>query len=212
MKKITVIIVTGILAVVLTVIQINIVQNATKKEEYSKVLAFTRSLEANEKISKDMLETIEVPLSLLPAGYSSLLEDFTGNYLTRVVYEGEIALLQDVTPVNPDDSGILRKTQEDNVLISIKPDPEKAVAWQIQQEQTVNVLFVPHRNEEMKSFCLECIRVAGIINEKFTWSDDTDSSESDTKPVYLILEVTSEEAEMIASARQSGSFELILKD
>lgn len=212
MKKLSIIIVTLILAVALTVIQINVVQNATVKEEYIQVFAFTRSVEVNEIITQDMLQSVEVPLSLLPAGYICLLEDFTGNYLTREVYKGEIALRQDVTPVNPDDYGILRKTQDSNVFISIKPDPERAVAWQIRQEHWVDVIFVPQRSEEKESFRLENIRVAGITNEKFTWSNDTDSSESDTKPVYLILEVTSEDAQMIATARQFGSFELILKD
>lgn len=211
MKRISVIIVTGILAVILTIIQINLIKNATKKEEYAIAYVYTCSMEAHNEMSEDMLKAVNVPLSLLPTGYGAQKEDLEG-YLTRDVYEGEIALTNDVTSESPDNTSLLQKTQEDHVFISLKPDPDKVVAWQVKPESRVDVLFIPRQNDETKSFRLKDKRVAGITDENFTMTNLSDSSDSKDKPLYLILEVTLEEAELIASARQFGSFEMILKE
>jgi hypothetical protein len=212
MKKISILILTGIIAIALTAVQIRIVKNAAEEEEKVEAFVYTRSFQKGDEALPSMLKSVSVPVSLVPSGYCTHKEELTDRYFTRDVYAGEIALAHDISSVNPKDTELLQKTKEENVFISIKPDPERTVAWQVEKDHKVDIFFVPYRNEEIASFRLESIRIAGIVDDGFSIPDSGSRNQQGKKPVYLILEVTVEDAEKIASSRPFGYFDVILRD
>ncbi len=216
MKKITMIIITLILAIVLTVIQINIVKKAEKGEEQIEAVVYSGTYESGTMLTDNMLKVIKIPKSITPSGLCSQATEVLGGYLLRSVYEGEIVLLQTITSEVPEQNDILSENRdsEGSVLISLKPDPDKAVAWQLKPGQKVNLLYTPTRtgNDSLSFFKLENIKVAGIADDTFSLLDVEGVVSKKVKPIYLILDVTPEEAKMISHAKINGSIEIVRVD
>jgi hypothetical protein len=179
-----------LLGLVLTVIEVNWIQNE-KKNDTQPVVTLTRSIEAGSTIKKSDLTVKEIDKTLWSDGYVSKPEDVTGKTVLIGMESHSIIT-----------SGSLKENayglpETGNAITAIKLAPEEALCWTLATGEPVNVVLV---DSTLVLRDLGEVTVKGLYDNYLMDSD---------VPVYVLVEGKRKTIENIVSHRESGQMELL---
>ncbi len=179
-----------LLGLILTVMEINWIQNE-KKMDTVPVVALTKSVEAGSTIKRTDLAIKEIDKSLWSEGYVSKLEDVAGKTLL-VGMEGHSVVTKGSLKENA-----YASPESGNALTTIKLAPEEALCWTLSTGEPVNVVLVDS---------MLVLRDLGEVTVKGLY--DNYLMDSDV-PVYVLVEGSRKTIENIVTHRESGQMELL---
>ncbi len=179
-----------LLGLVLTVIEINWIQNE-KKMDTVPVVSLARDIEAGSTIKRTDLVIKEIDKSLWSDGYASKLEDVSGKTILISMESHSIIT-----------SGSLKENaygspESGNAITTIKLAPEEALCWTLATGEYVNVVLV---DSALVLRDLGEVTVKGLYDNYLMDSD---------VPVYVLVEGKRKTIENIVSHREAGQMELL---
>jgi pilus assembly protein CpaB len=208
--------------ILLVVIEMKIISNASGYETREKVVAAARDIGRDTVITPEMLETREISSSAVHKDAVRSIDEAVGMRSAADIYDGEVLLKRRLTEKVADTVELLNKS---NRLSCIKPDWDQANAWQLEKDQYVDIVFVPNHPDQ-DGACPEAagvlsvppaqtgmkmvkdVRIAGLVDED---GKPAKSGDDEKNPKYILFEVTQEQAVFLAYAKSKGKLELIAK-
>jgi Flp pilus assembly protein CpaB len=205
--------------ILLIVIEMKIISNASGYETREKVVVAARNIGMDAVITGDMLEIREISSGAVHRDAVRNIDEAVGMRAAADIYDGEVLLRGRLTEKESDAVEALNKS---NRLFSLKPEWDQVNAWQLEKDQYVDVVFVPnHLNQD--GVCPEApgvlsvppaqtgirmmknIRIAGFVDED---GEPVKDGGTGKVPRYILLEVTQEQAVFLAYAKSNGRVEL----
>lgn len=179
-----------LLGLILTIVEINWIQNE-KKIDMVPVVSLNKSIEAGSTIKKMDLIIKEIDKSLWSEGYANKLEDVVGK--TALIGMESYSIVT---------KGSLKENaygspESGNAITTIKLAPEEALCWTLATGEPVNVVIVDS---------MLVLRDLGEVTVKGLY--DNYLMDSDV-PVYVLVEGKRKTIENIVSNRESGQMELL---
>ena len=163
-NKITLLGLTALITLIIFFISTYIQKQMIDYEPTISCLAFKENVESNEKITQDMFEKVNMPISYLAT--TKIVQDFSeidGLYLKDKVYKGQIAIREQLD------------TKENLAIYEVEPGKEKVaikiqsaehgMSYSIKENSLINV-YATLKNEYANTFLTE--------NERLTLGDEYD--------------------------------------
>lgn len=202
-----------VIAVILFILEVFLIKNIAGIQDKKKVVYTNTKIAANTRITAEMLIVKEVPGNLAHKLSFSDISQAVGKKARTDLEDGEMLLSSKIGTYGSMDG--LAVTTPGNRLCCLDLKGDQANGWCIAADQRVDILFVPDpgrvdKNSSMQPDGQSCIklnsiRVAAIIDDKLKIIKDTDALKS---PKYMMVEVTPEQAEMLAFAKGNGRIEI----
>ncbi|NLP08319.1 MAG: hypothetical protein GX385_08985 [Clostridiaceae bacterium] len=208
-----------VIVILLAVIEMKIISNASGYEAGEKVVVALRDISRDTVITDEMLEIREISSGAVHRDAVRNIGEAVGLRAAADIYSGEALLKSRLTDKAADAVEVLNKS---NRLFCIKPEWDQANAWQLEKDQCVDVVFIPNHLKQDNT-CPEAagvvsvlpaqtgikvmknIRIAGFVDED---GEIVKSGEDEKIPRYIIFEVTQEQAVFLAYAKSNGRLEL----
>lgn len=208
-----------IIVIVLMVVEMTIISNASGDDIKQKVVFARVRIEKNTVITANMLEIREISSD---AVHQDALDDMNEAVAMRAGMDIETGEMLLNAKLLPDERDIIRAKDSSKRLISIELRVDQANAWQLTEDQYVDIIYVPNNRGEQDRppsagdvvdastvqngvKMMKGIRIAGVVDED---AKMVDISESESIPKYVSFEVTQEQAVFIAYAKNNGKLEL----
>jgi Flp pilus assembly protein CpaB len=209
---------TLVIVILLVVIEMTIISNASGYEAKQKVVFAARDIKKDALITEEMLEIREISSEAVHKDAVRNISDASNMYAASSICSGEMLLKSRLTAEAPDRIEALDKSKR---LFCAKMEFDQANAWQLEKDQHVDIIYIPNhgeRNEDVPEAAgvlsmypaesgvklIKAVRVAGLIDEKGKPAGDG----SDEMPRYILFEVTEEQAVFLAFAKRYGRLEL----
>lgn len=223
MKKINILIISSISAVILFIL-LTIVQGKIIKKEAT-VIAYISNIDLlrDSKLDKSHYKEVKIPLSLaLDSNIITDVKELEGKYVKEPINKGQIIFKQDVAKKDE-----LKIIEADNKLerIAIKvKESQNAVAYQIKPKDRIHLYFTGKSSVIKNTFLkygidfdinvsdnllqskkiIEDIEILGIYDEAGRSYENSEYSRLDT----IVIAVEAKTAEMINNLRTQGTFDI----
>ncbi len=208
-----------IIVIVLMVVEMTIISNASGDDIKQKVVFASARIEKNTVITANMLEIREISSD---AVHQDALDNMNEAVAMRAGMDIEAGEMLLNAKLMPDECVITRAKDASKRLISAELRVDQANAWQLTEDQYVDIIYVPNNGGEQNqvpsaegvvdaSFAqngvkmMKGVRIAGVIDEN---AKMVDIPESESIPKYVSFELTQEQAVFIAYAKNNGKLEL----
>lgn len=207
------------IVVLLVAVEMAMISNASGYEVKEKVIFAKVHIDKNTVITADMLELREIGASAVHPDALKSKDDAVKKKSGMDIEAGEMMLEAKLSSVGRE---IILVKNRSNRLISVEFEVDQANGWQLAEEQYVDLIFVPNQSEQQKQppgavgmsamapatygvKVLKNIRIAGIIDKEGKLVDILEPKDI---PRYISFEVTEEQADFLAYAKNSGKLEL----
>lgn len=208
-----------IILIVLVAVEMTIVSYASREDIKQKVVCAAVRIEKNTVITADMLEVREISSDAVHPDAVNSIDEAVAMRAGMVIEAGEMLLRAKLLPDEPD---IIRAQDINKRLISAELRVDQANAWQLAENQHVDIIYVPNNGsgEDKPPVAegvadassasngvkvIKDIRIAGVMDEE---ANKVDITETESIPKYVSFEVTQEQAVFIAYAKNNGKLEL----
>ncbi len=208
-----------IIVIVLMVVEMTIISNASGDDIKQKVVFASVRIEKNTVITANMLEIREISSD---AVHQDALDNMNEAVAMRAEMDIEAGEMLLNAKLLPDERVIIRAKDASKRLISAELRVDQANAWQLTEDQCVDIIYVPNNGGEQDCppsaegvvdaslaqngvKMMKGVRIAGVVDED---AKMVDISESESMPKYVSFEVTQEQAVFIAYAKNNGKLEL----
>lgn len=208
-----------LIVVLLVVLQMAIISNASGYDVKESVVFAKMRIEKNTVITGDMLETREIGREAVHPDSLRSAAEAVSKRAAMDIEAGEMLL---VPKVSSDLFDIVKAEDPASRLVALELEADQANAWQMSDEQHVDIIFIPKDGEKRDRapaadgiidaapvssgvMILKNIRIAGLLDED---TEIIDGKESEKVPKYASLEVTADQSVFIAYAKNSGKLEL----
>ncbi len=219
MKRFGWIILALIILIVLVAAEMTIVSYASREDVKQKVVCAVVRIEKNTVITGNMLEVREISSDAVHPDALNSIDEAVAMRAGMVIEAGEMMLKSKLLP---DEDDIIRAQDINKRLISAELRVDQANAWQLTENQYVDIIYVPNNGggqdqplevnevEDASSApngvkVIKGIRIAGVLDED---AKRVDIPETESIPKYVSFEVTQEQAVFIAYAKNNGKLEL----
>ena len=189
--------------VVLSLFESLLIKGLSGQKQMIGVCVSKFEIPQNTVISEEMIALQSLPTDALPAFVITNQQDIVGKFSTISLQPGELISSNRIIV---DQDGTL--TSKGKVRISLMPDSQDALGWQLDKGEFVNLLCYKNAIEDFKISEFKNIKIIDLIDSGFKSIKQTDL---DKKPKYLLLEVTPSEARDIAKWRAIGKVVIIGK-
>jgi len=213
LRRIKLIVLTFLLAVMLLAIEVIIVKSAAKYEPEISVVYAKVHIPEGAVIQEGMLQERKVNISVAHRRSVRNIKDAVGKRARMDIEEGEMMLAGKL--VSEGDMQSIRVEDKNSRLFSVEFKGDQANGWQLKAGQHVDIIFVP--NEKAKASTewqsgyagsiqiLRSVRVAALIDEK---GRQLKNYEREVTPRYISFEVTDRQCEFLAFAKGNGRLEI----
>jgi len=200
MNKTGKIIIIVISIVVLSLFEVIMIRGLAGQKQSVKVFIAKADIPQNSLITEKMLSEQSFPNDSLPAFSAQDKSEILGRFTDSAFKSGEVITTTHLAL----DNARLIKTKS-NVLISLMPDTEDVLAWQVKKGEYINLLCF--KNDQNKTlFEIKNVKIAEMVDVSFKPVKD---GELDRKPKYIILETTAKQAKEIVVWKSTGKIVLI---
>lgn len=212
MKKVSFIILTLVLAVILLAIEVVIVKSASKYEPESSIVFAKTRIPENTVIQEAMLLEKKVNISMIHRQSIRNIRDAIGKRARIGIEEGEMILTGKLS--RGDEMEEIEVKDKNNRLFSVEFKGDQANGWWLMTGQYVDIIFIPNEKARGQAVQqqvvtsiqrLRNIRIAALIDEKGKLLKNYGRS---TLPKYISFEVTDEQCEFLAYAKSNGRLEI----
>lgn len=207
------------IVIVLMVVEMTIISNASGDDVKQKVVFARARIEKNTVIAVNMLEIREISTE---AVHQDALDDINEAVAMRAGMDIEAGEMLLNAKLLPDERDIIRAKDPSKRLISVELRVDQANAWQLTEDQYVDIIYVPNNGDgqdrppsaggvvDASSVSsgvkmMKGVRIAGVVDED---AKMVEIPESESIPKYVSFEVTQEQAVFIAYAKNNGKLEL----
>ncbi|MGI6776688.1 MAG: Flp pilus assembly protein CpaB [Acetivibrionales bacterium] len=208
MRKFNLIIITSVLVVILLLIEILIIRTASDYQPKVNIVYAGVKIPQGTVIEQGMLVSKEVYANMAHPLSLRSIEGVLGKKAKMDIEEGEMVLEPKLT----DRSGMqeVKLKDKNSRLFSVEFKADQANGWWLETGQYVDIIYVPGRNTDLAEpgiFVqrLNNIRVVALIDEKGNISKNSDQN---VLPRYVCFEVSDEQDEFLAYAKNNGTLEL----
>ncbi|HBQ64151.1 MAG TPA: hypothetical protein DD727_04350 [Clostridiales bacterium] len=201
----------GVLALLVGV-EAALLRAASGASRSVKVFCAARDIALGSVISADMLTIRLLPQeaaegAVLP-GDSYGAEYYAGYRVACALHAGEIIYTGNLLPSHRFPAGFIQT--EGNVLMALELKGEQANGWWLGSGGTVDLLLVSNTEKRVTSR-LEGIRIVSLLDESGKVLPSGGEEHGLALPRYLSLEVTPEQAVILAGAKTNGKVELAVR-
>lgn len=208
-----------IIVIVLVVAEMTIISYASGDNTKQRVVCAKVRIKKNTVITPNMLEIKEISSDAVHPSALENIDEAASMCAGMDIEEGEMLLKSKLQPDKPD---IVYAEDASKRLISAEFRIDQANAWQLFENQYVDIIFVPNNTDEQDRVpyaegvtnispassgirVMKGIRIAGVMDEN---AKKMDIQESECIPRYVSFEVTQEQAAFLAYAKNNGKLEL----
>lgn len=208
-----------IILIVLVAAEMTIISYASREDVKQKVVCAAVRIEKNSVITANMLEIRDISSDAVHPDALDSIDEAVAMRAGMVIEAGEMLLQGKLLP---DKNDIIRAQDNSKRLISVELRVDQANAWQLAEDQYVDIIYVPNNesgadqspaaegvvdasSSSKRVKMIKNIRIAGVIDED---AKRVDITEMDSVPKYVSFEVTEEQAVFIAYAKNNGKLEL----
>ncbi len=203
----------GIVLAALAVLLVSHYSGDTSDGKTTKIVVAAQDLPFGSVIIRDYLQYADWPTASIPPGafkdMGMLSDDKTGKgnrVVLRAMHKGE-PLVQSQVSGFGDKSTLSRKVGEDKRAFSVRVNDVSGVAGFLAPGDRVDVMLTQgNGNNLVTDVILQNVSILGI---------DQTTDESSEKPTLartVTLEVTTDEAQKLATAQQAGTLSLTLRN
>ncbi len=208
-----------VIVIVLVVIEMMIISNASGYEVREKAVFAAMDIDEKTVITAEMLEIREIGADAVHRDAVRSIDEAVNMTAAGFIYRGEQLLKGRLTN---EPAGTVETLDKSNRLFCLEPKSDQANAWQLEKDQYVDLIYVPNYSQQNNTppeaagvvgippldngvRLMKRIRIAGLVDEdgKLAGSDA-----SVKLPKYILLEVTEEQAVFLAFAKSNGRLEL----
>lgn len=222
MKKINVLIISGVSAVILFILLTIVQGRIIKKEDTIIAYVSTIDLLRDSKINKNDYKEVRIPVSLiLDSKIVTDSKELEGKYAKEFINKGQIIFKQDIG--GKDELKILEADNNlERIAVKIK-ESQNAVAYQIKPRDRIHLYFTGKSGVIKNAFSkygiefddisdnflqskkiLSDIEILGIYDEAGRSYENSEFNSLDT----IVIAVEPKNAEMINTLRTQGTFDI----
>ena len=208
-----------VIVILLVVIEMMIISNASGYEVREKVVFAARDIDQNTVVTGEMLEIREVGADAVHKNAVKSIDEAVNMTAADFIYGGEQLLRGRLTD-KPDNT--VETLDKSNRLFCVEPKNDQANAWQLTKDQYVDLIYVPNYGQQSNTppeaagvvgvpplsngiRLLKRVRIAGLVDEDGKMAGEGVAGKL---PKYIVLEVTEEQAIFLAFAKSNGKLEL----
>ncbi len=208
-----------VIVILLVVIELTIISNASGYESREKIVFAAADITEGAVITEDMLLIREISSDAVHKDAVKSIGDAVNMRAESFICDGEMLLKCRLTAEAADAIEALDKS---NRLFCVQLEFDQANAWQLAKNQRVDVIYVPNHGQENEAVpeapgvlgvqppengvkLMKTVRIAGLVDED---GEPVDGDESDMLPRYVLFEVTEQQAVFLAYAKRNGRLEL----
>lgn len=208
-----------VILIVLVVAEMTIVSYASREDIKQKVVCAAERIEKNTVITAKMLDVREISIDAVHPEALESVDEAVAKRAGMVIEAGEMLLKGKLFS---DERDIARARDNNKRLISAELRVDQANAWQLAENQHVDIIYVPNNvsGEDQPPVAegvvdasspsngvkmIKGIRIAGVMDED---AKKVDIPEAESIPKYVSFEVTQGQAVFIAYAKNNGKLEL----
>ncbi len=208
-----------VIVILLVVIEMMIISNASGYEVRESVVFAARDIDENTVITGEMLEIKEIGSSAVHKDAVRSIDEAANMVAADFIHRGELLLKGRLADEPIQGIEVLNRSSR---LFCLEPKCDQANAWQLTKDQYVDVIYIPNYGEENNTppeaggvvgvpplsngvKLLKGIRIAGLVAEDGKLLDGDETSKL---PQYILFEVTEEQAVFLAYAKGNGRLEL----
>lgn len=223
MKKVNILIISSISAVILFIL-LTIVQGKIIKKEAT-IVAYISNIDLlrDSKLEKSHYKEVKIPISLaLEGNVITEVKELEGKYVKETINKGQIIFKQDVA--TKDELKIIEADNKlERIAIKIK-ESQNSVAYQIKPKDRIHLYFTGKSSVIKNAFLkygidfdsnvsdnilqskkiISDIEILGIYDEAGRSYENSEYSRLDT----IVIAVEAKTAEMINSLRTQGTFDI----
>lgn len=207
------------IALLLVIIEMTIISNASGYEAREKTVFARVHISKNTVITGDMLEVREIGAGSVHPNALKGTGEAVSKRAGMDIEAGEMLLESKLLSV---EGGIIEAEDNTKRLFCVEFEADRANGWQLSDGQRVDIIFVPNHGEQKEEpplangvetvfpassgvKILKNICIAGLIDED---SRVVDRIEAEKTPKYICFEVTVEQAAFMAFAKSNGRLEI----
>ncbi len=216
MKRVNMIILTIILALVFLTVEIIIVKSVSKYEPEISVVFAVRKIKEGETITEDLLEKRKINISQVHSQSIKDTEEIIGKKAKADIEKNEIILSSRVTNNRNFEEIIVN--DKNSRLFTVEFKGDQVNGWQLREGQYVDIIFISDENNTIPVIENETwekggnriqrirnVRVAALIDDK---GKLVKSPENTTIPKYISFEAYDGLDEFLAYAKGNGRLEV----
>jgi pilus assembly protein CpaB len=182
---------------------------AAATEHMAQIVSAKQAINKNQKISADMLETIQVPQAGVHSGTVQNSADVVGKYATADIAQGEPVLRHRIMQENEESLFVSRKIKEGHRAVSVGVNFVQSVSNLIEPEDYVDVIFSeqdPVSREVKTELILQKVRVLAVGRRML----EPDSGVEYVEYNSATLELKSADTVKLVNADERGNIQLVL--
>lgn len=208
-----------LIALLLVIIEMTIISNASGYEAKEKAVFARVFIPENTVITGDMLEVREIGAG---AAHPNALLDIEKAVSKRAVMDIEAGEMLLKSKLLSAEGGIIKAEDYNKRLFCVEFEADRANGWQLADRQSVDIIYVPNHGGQKDEpplangvetvFPASCgvkvlknVSIAGFIDEDARIISRFDAEKV---PKYICFEVTVEQAAFMAFAKSSGRLEI----
>lgn len=216
MKKINMLILTIILALVFLIIEIVIVKSISKYEPETNVIFAVRKIKAGEVITENVLAERNISISSAHSQSIKNINDIIGKRAMTDIEKDEIILASRIAEDEYFEEIIVK--DKNSRLFTVEFKGDQANGWQLREGQFVDIIFIPDgkntmpvieneaREKEVNTLQkIRNVRIAALIDDK---GKLVKNSENSAVPRYISFEVDDKLDQFLAYAKGHGRLEI----
>lgn len=218
MKRINMIILTIVLALVFLIVEIIIVKSISKYEPGISVVFAIRKIKAGETITEDVVEKRKISVSLAHNQSIKNTKEITGKKAKSDIEKDEMILSSRIVDNSKFEEIIVK--DKNSRLFTVEFRGDQANGWQLKEGQYVDIIFIPDEKNKDKGPAIEneaCekegngiqrirnIRIAALIDDK---GKLVKNPENTTIPKYISFETDDGLDQFLAYAKGNGRLEI----
>ena len=189
--------------VVLSLFEVLIIKGMAGQKQMVEIFVAKADIPQNTMISEKLISTQSFSTDSLPMFGTQNPKEIIGKYTDKALKQGEI--ISTTRLIKDEDRSL---TSEGKVTISIMPNPEDVLGWQLEKGEFVDLLCYLQEGLKFTTIEFQHIKIINIIDTGFR---SAEMGELEKKPKYLILEVTPAQAKELVRLKAKGKIVVIGK-
>lgn len=202
-RSVTMVILSITILAVLIIMEVNIIRAASGVGNEVEVICAAGDIEKGTVIQPGMLITRNIPAEMANYALKGAPDNYMGKRADCFLHKGEVLYAENLV-------ASINKKEEGNVLMAIDVKGDQANGWWIDEDYIVDV-YIVYNGDAKKTECISDRRVAALLDEAGNRIISEKNNKKSVVPRFISLEVTPEQAYLLAEAKNNAKAVLTVK-